>query len=282
MGASVVLLITVVVISARTVGELRKATSWREHTFKTILDAQTFEDKLVDAQDSVRDYVGKGKSDLLIEYRGDTNVDLKEINQLSLDSTNDAGQERRLRDLTAAVQAVFSNDDKVIGVYARQGRQSAEQAEMSNDVQDATAKAITDLETYTDDEEKQLNANDATEQKDYHQAAHVLVAGSVLVALLLILANWFAGREMARRRKAEREQRDLIERLQKALAEVKTLSGLIPICGWCKSVRNDGGYWQSVEQYVKANTDATFTHGMCPTCQEKFKADIAKANERKV
>lgn len=275
--ASVVLMAVIVVISARTVSELRKATNWREHTFKTILDAQTLEDKLVDAQESVRDYVGKGQSDLLIEYRNDTNIDLKEVGQLTDLTTNDPAQEKRLKDLKAAVQAVFAYDNKVIGVYARQGQQAAQQVETAPEDADTTEKAITDLEKFTTDEEKQVDTSDATEQKDYHRAAHVLVAGSILVAALLILANWIASREMTRRRKSEAKQRELIEKLQNALAEVKTLSGMIPICGWCKSVRNDSGFWQSVEQYVRAKTDATFTHGMCPACQEKFKADIAKA-----
>ena len=60
------------------------------------------------------------------------------------------------------------------------------------------------------------------------------------------------------------------------LAEVKTLSGLIPICAWCKSVRNDHGYWQTVEQYVHSHSDASFSHSICPSCQEKFKDEIAR------
>ncbi len=83
---------------------------------------------------------------------------------------------------------------------------------------------------------------------------------------------------MGRRHKAENEQRETIAKLQKALAEVKTLSGLVPICGWCKKVRNDTGFWQSVEQYVGSRTDATFSHGICPECGEKFKAEILRAN----
>jgi hypothetical protein len=76
----------------------------------------------------------------------------------------------------------------------------------------------------------------------------------------------------------ETEREKMIEDLQSMLVQVKTLSGLIPICGWCKSVRSDQGYWQSVEQYVRARTDATFSHGMCPSCAEKFKADILNEN----
>ena len=79
------------------------------------------------------------------------------------------------------------------------------------------------------------------------------------------------------RKQRETEREKLIGELQQALVEVKTLSGMIPICGWCKNVRSDEGYWQTVEQYVRAHTDATFTHGVCPSCTEKFKADIFKA-----
>ncbi len=80
-----------------------------------------------------------------------------------------------------------------------------------------------------------------------------------------------------KQREAEREK--LISDLQQALTEVRTLSGMIPICGWCKSVRSDEGYWQTVEQYVRAHSDVTFSHGMCPNCTEKFKMEIKKAND---
>jgi hypothetical protein len=84
--------------------------------------------------------------------------------------------------------------------------------------------------------------------------------------------------DISERRRYEAEREKLIAELQKALADVKTLSGLIPICGWCKKVRSDTGFWQSVEQYIRVQTDATFSHGICPDCSEKFKADVARAN----
>jgi PAS domain-containing protein len=87
--------------------------------------------------------------------------------------------------------------------------------------------------------------------------------------------------DITERKKYELEREKLIAELQGALAEVKTLSGMIPICSWCKSIRSDKGYWQTVEQYVGTHTDATFSHGMCPSCAEKFKADILKTNPAK-
>ena len=58
----------------------------------------------------------------------------------------------------------------------------------------------------------------------------------------------------------------LLGELQAALAEVKRLSGLIPICSYCKRVRDDEGYWQGVEKYVTERSEALFSHGICPTC----------------
>ena len=70
---------------------------------------------------------------------------------------------------------------------------------------------------------------------------------------------------------ASREtQGELIGELQEMLARVKTLGGLLPICANCKKIRDDRGYWSSVERYVADHSDATFSHGLCPDCQPKL------------
>lgn len=76
----------------------------------------------------------------------------------------------------------------------------------------------------------------------------------------------------ARRRADERLQvlaranEELVDELRAALERVRTLSGLLPVCAWCKSVRNDQGYWQRLEEYLSEHTDARLTHGLCPAC----------------
>ena len=57
--------------------------------------------------------------------------------------------------------------------------------------------------------------------------------------------------------------------LEKALAEIKVLSGILPICCRCKQIRDDAGYWQQVEQYISEHSEARFSHGYCPACFEK-------------
>jgi hypothetical protein len=69
-------------------------------------------------------------------------------------------------------------------------------------------------------------------------------------------------------------ERALITELEAALAEVKALSGLIPICAWCKQVRDDQGFWQQVESYVADHSQAKFSHGVCPVCLPKLQAQF--------
>ncbi|MCB2173771.1 response regulator [bacterium] len=79
---------------------------------------------------------------------------------------------------------------------------------------------------------------------------------------------------IARIIRAERERDRLITQLQQALETIKTLSGMLPICASCKKIRNDTGYWEEVESYVKRHSDAEFTHGICPTCAKKLYGDL--------
>lgn len=58
--------------------------------------------------------------------------------------------------------------------------------------------------------------------------------------------------------------------LEKALSQVKSLRGLLPICSYCKRIRNDGNYWQRVESYIAEHSEAEFTHGVCPQCYESI------------
>ena len=73
---------------------------------------------------------------------------------------------------------------------------------------------------------------------------------------------------------AEREH--LITDLQKALQEVKALSGLLPICSSCKKIRDDKGYWNNLEMYISAHSDAEFSHGICPDCAQRLYPEFYK------
>jgi CHASE3 domain sensor protein len=94
---SAVLMGLVAVVSVGTVAELKKATHWREHTFQVILDAQALEDKLLDAQRGVDDYVSTGTPNLLLEYKTDTNIEASELSELSNLTRDNPEQQQRLK-----------------------------------------------------------------------------------------------------------------------------------------------------------------------------------------
>jgi len=77
-------------------------------------------------------------------------------------------------------------------------------------------------------------------------------------------------RDVTKRELAQKEREKLISDIQNALAEVKTLSGLMPICSHCKKIRDDKGYWNQIEGYIQKHSDAKFSHGMCPECSDKL------------
>lgn len=92
--------------------------------------------------------------------------------------------------------------------------------------------------------------------------------GIAAASLLLMAAA------VAERRRVAGENERLIAELQAALAEIKTLRGFIPICAWCHKVRDDTGFWQQIEHYLDSNTDATISHGICPSCSERAHREI--------
>ena len=65
-------------------------------------------------------------------------------------------------------------------------------------------------------------------------------------------------------------RKELIQELQAALGDVKTLSGLLPICSSCKKIRDDGGYWNQIEVFIREHSDAEFSHSVCPECIEQL------------
>ncbi len=102
--------------------------------------------------------------------------------------------------------------------------------------------------------------------------AHAPATFSVIFYLQIILGSLLLGTALLALiyRRALARQEELIGRLEMALGEVRTLEGLLPICSWCKKIRDEEGQWHSVERYVSRHTGAAFTHGVCPDCMQRF------------
>ncbi|MDQ7783106.1 MAG: PAS domain-containing protein [Desulfomonilaceae bacterium] len=89
-------------------------------------------------------------------------------------------------------------------------------------------------------------------------------------------ANEELTKEVAERERAQQEKEKVIMELMKALAQVKKLSGLLPICASCKKIRDDKGYWRQIEAYIRDHSEAEFSHGICPECARKLYPEFVK------
>jgi len=90
----------------------------------------------------------------------------------------------------------------------------------------------------------------------------------------LLRANDQLQLEMAERTRTEQALREKNAELAAALAKVKLLGGLLPICAGCKKIRDDQGYWSQVDSYVQEHSEATFTHGLCPECIKRLYPEL--------
>jgi PAS domain S-box-containing protein len=83
-------------------------------------------------------------------------------------------------------------------------------------------------------------------------------------------------RDISNKKKAEKEREELIKNLRESLTEIKTLRGILPLCSFCKKVRDDKGYWERVDIYIRKHSDADISHSICPECFKKHYPDISK------
>ena len=101
----------------------------------------------------------------------------------------------------------------------------------------------------------------------------VLALGVLLTSIVNVVKE---KRMFIERKRAQDERERLIAELQGALAQVKTLKGLLPICASCKKIRDDQGYWNQIEDYISRHSKATFSHGICPECAKRLYPEYFK------
>jgi CheY-like chemotaxis protein len=77
------------------------------------------------------------------------------------------------------------------------------------------------------------------------------------------------------------ERHKLLLELDRKIKEIKTLRGIIPICAWCRKIRNEEGYWLKVEEYLEEHSDAAFSHGMCEECGKKAYSELEELKKTK-
>jgi DNA repair exonuclease SbcCD ATPase subunit len=99
-----------------------------------------------------------------------------------------------------------------------------------------------------------------------------IIASGLLLSIIVIL--FVENKTISKRKQAEKEREKLIAELQDAAAKIKILRGMLPICSNCKKVRDDKGYWNQIESYIREHSEAEFTHSMCPLCAKKLYPEL--------
>ena len=85
--------------------------------------------------------------------------------------------------------------------------------------------------------------------------------------------------DITERKRAQEERDRLIHDLQEAMSEIKTLKGILPFCSFCKKIRDDKGYWEKVDVYIRKHSQADISHGVCPECMQKHYPEVNVSND---
>lgn len=86
-------------------------------------------------------------------------------------------------------------------------------------------------------------------------------------------------RDITERKRTEKERDRLLRDLRQAMAEIRTLKGILPICSFCNKIRNEKGRWEKIDLYIEKNSEAEFTHSLCPECLKKYYPDYPAPEE---
>lgn len=108
-----------------------------------------------------------------------------------------------------------------------------------------------------------------------------ILSGSLFLLNTIIGWNRTLRKEIDERIVIEKQNQELICELEQALSEIKVLSGFLPICAWCKKIRDDKGYWNQVEVYLSEHAQAQFSHGICPDCRQEMQDEMTLGDRKK-
>jgi tetratricopeptide (TPR) repeat protein len=195
-----------------------------------------------------------------------------------------------LRDVEAETSAIAEATGDYRAALAATRRSVAIDNELTNEATSERIAELSAIDTRAREEREiallkkneaiaSLEAARSGAERNFLLALSALLVLTVGVAAVAYRVKARAAREAAEQRQATEQALSALQeshaKLAEAMAQVKTLGGLLPICSHCKKVRDDDGYWHQVEAYVTRHSDATFTHGVCPACMLEHYGEFA-------
>jgi signal transduction histidine kinase/CheY-like chemotaxis protein len=195
---SVTLMIMISVLSAVSFSELKRSNFWRDHSYQVLATAQTLMSDLFNIQTQARDYVFTGKALDLKIFQDSVNT--QQLTQLKLLSRDSPGQEERLTLVGSDVDEVIAYSQQLVDARSTDGIQAAIRFESGGQGMALVDRTLADLRVFTDQEHQVLSQRTTQAEHDFHSTGRLLIFGSILAALLLVLANLLTGRAMARQK----------------------------------------------------------------------------------
>lgn len=213
----------------------------------------------------------------------------RKIKELEKESAKRKNSEATLQESGALFRRLFENHaavkliiDPLIGDIIDANAAAAEFYGWSRE--QLRQMKIQDINTLPSEEVKQEMEKARSHERIHFEFRHRLADGSIRDVDVYSSKIQTKGKDLlhsiihdiTERKQAEASLKELISKLLKAIEEIKTLRGILPICANCKKIRDDRGYWEQVEAYVSKHTEVQFSHSICPDCMKKIYPELCE------
>lgn len=179
----------------------------------------------------------------------------------------------RVAELSRIVDQKMVNLSDSMSVFQRDPKPEFQNLYTTNGIL-LTQKIRSSIEALTNEIYNESEQREAVVLQRSGAAKGIILLIGFLALVGVCSAVYVISRQLKARVLFEKKQAELIEQLTHALGEVKTLSGLLPICASCKKIRSDSGYWTQIEVYLTEHSDAHFSHGLCEECAARLYPDL--------
>jgi CHASE3 domain sensor protein len=265
IAASSTLLVMVAAISVSTVMSLRSAMDWRKHTYEVLLTAQSFGASVKDIQSGLLGFRLTGRPVFLGSYNSGISAARLILGKLIELTRDNPAQQQRLQVLTDNLAGALSSASHLMKTPAHIGMPVQASLDGCESMFGGTNAS---LDLFTQEEQRLLSRRTLTADSEFRSTARLVGVSCALAAIFFVTGSILVRRGIDRRHRLELQ-------LREANSKLHTLSGLLPICAHCKSIRDDKGYWNQLEAYVQKHSEAKFTHGLCEKCIKELYPDVA-------
>jgi len=270
-----VVLLVIGYLSFRSVGRFTCDAAAVTHTHEVLAHLGDAAGALKDVDGGTRNFVLTGEEICLQPYLSARNTLYQELQTVARMTADNPRQQQRLKALEPLVENLLAITWAIVGERRTGDRESAMVRIQTGRGEAAMYRLRIAIQELQDEERSLLEKRRADAQRSGNMTQWIIILAIGSGVLLAVLATLAIHRDLAARQRAEQDRETIIEQLRDALATVKTLSGLLPICAWCKNIRDDKGYWKELEEYIKDHSEVDFTHGICPECLETQELALA-------